>query len=140
VHARRARLHGLFGFLTVVWAAVLVRGHGAGIWVLLLFGAVLAGTGALWLHLSRHPPRLEVSRDAIRLLHGTQPRAQELLRESDELDVRLGGGKYPQPYLVVVASDQPGIAINMFDRAELARACEAQGWQFRGLKRELLPL
>jgi hypothetical protein len=73
VHARRARLHGLFGFLTVVFVAVLVRGYGAGVWVVVLFGALLAGT-------------------------------------------------------------------YMFDRAELAQACEAMGWRFVGVRQELLPL
>ena len=140
VHARRARLHGLFGFLAVMWALVLVRGYGAGAWVLILFGALLVGTIAVWISLVRHPPRLEVAHDAVRLLHGAKPGAQELRRESDELDVRLAGGKHPQPVLVVVGSDQPGIGINMFDRAELVRACEAKGWRFVGVRRELLPL
>jgi hypothetical protein len=120
--------------------AVLVRGYGAGVWVAALFGGLLVATIALWVAMVREPPRLEVLHDAIRLVHGRRPDAQELLRASDELDVRLGGGKHRQPYLVVVGSEQPGIAINMFDRAELARACEAKGWRFVGVRRELLPL
>jgi hypothetical protein len=60
----------------------------------------------------------------------TLPRAQELLRESGELYIRLSGGKHPQPYLCVAGSDQVGIALNMFDRSEVVQACEAVGWRF----------
>jgi hypothetical protein len=127
---KRRNLHGLFGFLTVVWVAVLLRGHGAGVWVVVLFGALLVATLALWVHLWRHPPRLEVSHDAIRYWHRGRPRAQELRRDSGELYIRRSGGKYPQAYLCVVASDQVGIALSMFDRDDVVRACEAAGWRF----------
>jgi hypothetical protein len=45
---KRRNLHGLFAFLTVVWVAVLARGYGAGLWVVVVFGALLVGTLALW--------------------------------------------------------------------------------------------
>jgi hypothetical protein len=127
---KRRNLHGLFGFLTVVWVAVLVRGYGAGLWVVVLFVALLVGTLALWLELTRHPPRLEVSHDAIRYWHRGKPRAQELFRESGELYIRRSGGRYPQAYLCVVGSDQVGIAMNMFDKDEIVRACATKGWRF----------
>jgi uncharacterized protein (DUF58 family) len=117
---KRRNLHGLFSFLTVVWVAVLIRGYGAGVWVVALFGALLLGTLALWLHLTRHPPRLEISHHAIRYWHKGKPRAQELVRESGELYIRRSGGRYPQPYLCVVGSDQVGIALNISTRT---RSC-----------------
>jgi hypothetical protein len=114
-----------------VWVVVLARGYAAGLWVVVLFGALLVGTLGLWWHLFRHPPRLEVSHDAVRLWHGSKPRAQELLRASGELYIRRTGGRYPQPYLCDAGSDQAGIAMNMFDKDEVIRACEASGWRFR---------
>jgi hypothetical protein len=130
VPVRRRNLHGLFGFLTVVWVLVLARGYGAGLWVQVVFGALLVGTVLLWLHLTRHPPRLEISEAAIRLWHEGKPGVQELDRGSGELYIRRSGGKHPQPYLSVRGSDQEGIALNMFDKDEVVRACEAQGWRF----------
>jgi hypothetical protein len=81
-------------------------------------------------NLTRHPPRLEISHDAIGYWHRGKPRAQELLRESGELYIRRSGGRYPQPYLYVAGSDQVGIALNMFDKDELVGACEGMGSRF----------
>ena len=127
---RRRNLHGLFGFLTVVWILVLVRGYGAGLWVKILFAALLIATVLLWLHLTRNPPRLEISEAAIRFWHEGKPGVQELDRGSGELYIRRSGGKHPQPYLCVRGSDEEGIALNMFDKDEVVRAAEALGWRF----------
>ena len=130
VPVHRRNLHLLFGFLTVVWGLVLLRGYGAGLWVQVLFGALFVGTVALWLHLTRNPPRLEVAEDAIRLWHEGKSGVQELQRESGELYIRRSGGKHPQAYLCIVGSDQVGIALNLFDKDAVVRACEAMGWRF----------
>jgi hypothetical protein len=131
VPVHRRNLHALFGFLTVVWGLVLARGYGAGLWVQVTFGALLVGTVALWLHLTRHPPRLEVAEDAIRYWHEGKPGVQELHRGPGELYIRRSGGKHPQPYLSLTGSDEPGIALNLFDTKAVVRACEALGWRFR---------
>ncbi len=135
VRSKPWRRHFLFGFLTVAFAAALVRGHlgmtGTGRLVVdVVFGALTAGTIALWTHLARHPTSLEISHDTIRHWHRGLPLPHELLRESGELYIRLAGGKYPQAYLCVAGSEQVGLPLNMFDRTEVIRACEAQGWRF----------
>ena len=130
VPVHRRNLHVLFGFLTVLWGLAILGGYGVGLWVQVLFGALLVGTVLLWLRLTRNPPRLEVAQDAIRLWHEGKPGVQELRRESNQLYIRRSGGKHPQAYLCVVDSDQVGIALTLFDKDEVVRACEALGWRF----------
>jgi hypothetical protein len=130
VPVRRRNLHILCGFLTVVWIVAVAGGYAVGVWLQLVFVALLIATVLLWLRLTRNPPRLEISEAAIRRWHEGKPGVQELDRGSGELYIRRSDGKNPQPYLSVRGSDQEGIPLDMFDQDEVVRAAEALGWRF----------
>jgi hypothetical protein len=136
VRERPGRVHFLWGFLSVVFAAALVRGHlgmsGAGrVAVDAVFAVLVAGSLGAWVWSRRHPAHLEIGPDAIVLVHRGRPRTTTLPRTSGELYVRttLVGGKHPVHFLKTPGCDA-AIDLQMFDRRELEDACSAAGWRF----------
>jgi hypothetical protein len=76
----------LWGFLTVVFAAALVRGHFGGplttgrIVADVVCGTLLAGSIAAWVWFRRHPARLEITPEALEFSHRGQPNSTKLAR------------------------------------------------------------
>ena len=131
-----AKVNLLFGFLVVMFAAALVRGHlgaetGTGrVAVDALFGTMLAGTIGTWVWLRRYPARLEISNETISFTHRGAKNPQRLLRSTGDLYIRRFGGRHPRPYLCTTGSEE-GLLLLMFDHEKVVQACVAQGWLFR---------
>jgi hypothetical protein len=132
--------HWIFGFLSVAFATVLIRGHmGAETdtgrtTVDLVFGLLTVGTIAVWWLMSRHPARLEISREKITLRHRGLPRTQQIPRTSGDLYVKhvmMGSikSKTRTTYLCT-PGNETSLQLDMFNREEVTRACLATGWRF----------
>jgi len=132
--------HWIFGFLSVVFAAALVRGQmgaetDAGrISVDLVLGFLTVGTIAAWWWMSRHPARLEISREKITLRHRGLSRMQQIPRTSGYLYIKhvMAGpakAKTRTTYLCT-PGNETSLQLDMFKRDEVTRACLATGWRF----------
>lgn len=124
----------LFGFLTVAFAFALWRGHqgaetGAGRWVMdAIFSVGVIASVTAWISFHRHPARLEISQDVIRLSHRDKPNSIELRRPGPLYVHRVFNPKGgAQSWLKVVGSDD-AIPLVLFDWREVERACQAAGW------------
>jgi hypothetical protein len=128
----------LWGFLTVVFAAALLRGHfGAGtttsrIVIDVVFGALLAGSVGAWVWFRRHPARLDITPEGIAFRHRGQSGSTRLVSPG-ELYVRTTyiGGTDRLHWLMVTGSDA-AISLNMFNHGEVKDACRTNGWRFVG--------
>jgi hypothetical protein len=132
--------HWIYGFLSVAFAAALGRGNiGAETdagrnTVDLVFGLLTVGTIALSWWMSRHPARLEISREKILLRHRGLPRTQQIPRTSGDLYIRhvMAGSakaKTRTTYLCT-PGNETSLQLDMFNREEVTRACLATGWRF----------
>jgi hypothetical protein len=138
VPERPRRVDLLWGFLSLVFAAALVRGHfGASsttsrLVVDLGFGTLLVGSIAAWIWFRRHPARLEITPEAVAFEHRGQSGSTRLVRPG-ELYIRttLVGGTDRLNFLKVTGSDE-AIVLTMFDHEEVKAACRANGWRFVG--------
>ena len=126
----------LWGFLTVVFALVLVRGHlGAettnGRIAVDLFAGTLFVLSLLgWVWFNRHPARLEISADAIVLQHRGQAKSTRLPHTGPLYVSRtMIGGKHPVAYLRVAGSED-SIAMGNFRLGEIQEASLAAGWEW----------
>ena len=138
VAERSRRVDLMWGFLTVVFAAALVRGHagagstGAPTAIDLIFGVLTAGSIAAWVWFRRHPARLEVTPEAVVFAHSGQ-RGATRLAPPGELSIRtkLMGGKNPVQFLELAGTDLR-IPMATFDHDRVQAACRANGWRFAG--------
>ncbi|HSK16288.1 MAG TPA: hypothetical protein VK915_08965 [Gaiellaceae bacterium] len=129
----------VWGFLTVVFAVALVRGHlGAGsatgrIAVDAGMGLLFAGSAGGWWWFRRHPARLEVTPEEIAFVHRGRRRSATILRGAGDLAIRtrhLGGQN--RLHFLTGAGSEEAIPLTTFDHAEVETACRAQGWRFDG--------
>jgi hypothetical protein len=126
----------LWGFLTVVFAAALVRGHFGGPLTTgrivgdVIFGALLAAAIAAWVWFRRHPARLEITPEAVEFSHRGQPNPTRLIGPG-KLYVKTTyvGGTDRLHWLMVTGSEE-AISLNMFDHEEVKAACRANSWRF----------
>jgi hypothetical protein len=124
-----------FGFLTVAFAAALVRGHlgaetsGGRIAVDIFCGVFLLGIVSGWVYMRSHPGRIGVSSDEIRQWHRGAATAVGIARTDGDLYIRSSGGKHPQPYLRATGSDT-ALLLTMYNQKEVIDACVACGWRF----------
>lgn len=140
VVTEKARLVNLlWGFLAVMSALALVRGHlGAEtttgrIVGDVIFGTLLVGSVWMWLWSRRYPSRLEISPETITYTYRGAGNPTTLFRNGGDLYVHTTwmGGRHPTTlrYLKVTGSDE-GILLQTFDWPEVERACMANGWRF----------
>jgi hypothetical protein len=129
-------VHFVYGFLTVAFAAALIRGHlGAetdlGRTVVdIVFGVLAVGTLAVWIYMRRHPGRIGVSRDQIQQWARGKRRAAVITKEDGDLYIRYSGSyKSPQPFLRATGTDQ-ALFLTMYTQQEVIDACIACGWRF----------
>ncbi|MDQ4024920.1 MAG: hypothetical protein M3217_05435 [Actinomycetota bacterium] len=124
----------LWGFLSVVFAVALWRGHqgaqtGAGRLALdVIFGVGVIASVTAWISFHRRPARLEISQDVIRFSHRGRPNTIELRRPGPLYVHRVfnprGGA---QSYLKVAGSDD-AIPLVLFNFKDVERACRSAGW------------
>lgn len=134
VEQSNSSVNGLWGFLTVAFSFALWRGHqgaqtDAGRWVLdVILGVLVIASITAWISFHRHPSRLEISRDVIKLSHRDRPRSIVLRRPGPLYVHRVfnprGGA---QSYLKVAGSDD-AIPLAFFNWKDVERACRAAGW------------
>jgi hypothetical protein len=136
VGERPRRVDVLWGFLTVVSAAALVRGHFGGsttstkVVIDLAFGTLLAASVAAWIWFRRHPARLEITTDAVAFSHRGQSGSTRLVGPGElYVYTTLIGGTDRLNFLKVTGSDE-AILLTMFDHEEVKAACRARGWRF----------
>ena len=126
---------GLFGFLTVVLVAAIVRGapgtHRISTYVVMAFCAALVVSVLItWVRQRRRPSRLEIGPDLIRFL---DPRAK-----APERQLRRAGGAVVvgvrrldlRRAIVCIAQPDTGtsIGLNYYKVRPVAVACRSQGW------------
>jgi len=136
VHERAGSRNFLWGFLSVVCAVVLVRGHlgaqtSAGrITVDLIAGILLGLCVFAWVWFNRHPASLAISSDAIVHHHRGQSQGTRLPHTGHLFVSRtMVSGKHPVAFLKVVGS-QEAISLGNFNLAEIQQASLAAGWQW----------
>jgi len=138
VPERPRRVDFLWGFLSVVFAAALVRSHFGGPLTTgpivgdVVFGTLFVAAVAAWIWFRRHPAKLEITPKAVAFSHRGQPNATKLTGPG-ELYVKTTfvGGTDRLNFLMVTGSDEV-IALTMFDHEEVTTACRANGWRFAG--------
>jgi hypothetical protein len=137
----RLQVSTLFGFLTLVAAAALIRGvigaqtTGGRVAVIVIFGALLVLFIARWVIIARRPAHLEITEDAIRYVTRAG-KASELSRhEGDELRFfRRAAGRTWILGLTVAApgtSAGPGqvlTPLSFFSRKAVRQGCQTRGW------------
>ena len=134
VEQSQVNVNVLWGFLSFAFAFALWRGHqgaqtGMGRVVLdVVFSAGVILSVTAWISFRRHPARLEISRDVVKLSHRGRPNSIELHRPGPLYVHRVfnprGGA---QSYLKVAGSDD-AIPLVLFNWKEVERACRAAGW------------
>lgn len=137
IKQKRSSVIVIYGFVAVASAAALVRGHTGAetesgrIVVDVIFGLLTLGSIALLVSLLRSPGSIAVARDTITHTHRGAPNSVVLRRTGDlyvgGTMIGTTGGR--TRYLKVVGSDD-AIPLEVFDYAELQRACVAMGWRF----------
>lgn len=135
----RSQMAILFGFLVAVFAVALIRGEiGAGttagrvaaaVFCVVLIAVVARG----WIATARRPVRLEITRDAIRLVQ-RNGQVSELSRQSgDELRfVKRHAGPLSRIWILGLTIVGTATFIDLtifFSRGEVRKACRAQGWR-----------
>jgi hypothetical protein len=126
---------GLFGFLTVVLVAAIVRGafgtHRVSTYVVMAFAAALLVAVVIsWVRQRRRPSHLEIGPDLIRFLDpGAKIPERQLGRMGGAVVVgvrRLG----LRTAVVYIAQPDTGTSIdlNYYKVRPVAVACRAQGW------------
>lgn len=132
-----AQRYGMGAFLVVVFGALAVRIFAgspatsavvAGIIVMALIAVFIGG----WIRLLLHPTQLTISDSAITFT-GMKGELTTLTRQpgAELVLVLTGGWRYRQLKLTVNGTG-PAIPLNMYDKKQVRRVCEALGWQFRG--------
>jgi hypothetical protein len=135
VHPSRFQRDGSFGFLTLAFAAAIIRGatgtHRASTYVVVgIIAVLLIVTVAFWIKLRRRPSRLEIGPDLIRFVDPVSKTAERHLR-------RDGGGvvvgvRHASLRTWVAYISQPdtgtSIDLNSFKVKQVAEVCQAQGW------------
>ena len=136
VNERAGSRNFLWGFLTVVFGAALVRGHlgaettSGRIAVDLIMGILFAGSLAGWIWFNRHPARLEITPEAVVHVHRGQQGGLRLANTGHLYISRTFiGGKHPVAYFRVAGSDE-AIPVGNFNVAEVQQATRAAGWQW----------
>lgn len=135
---RESRLQrdGLFGFLTAVFVAALVRGvlgasTSAGrITVAAVFGAIIALIIVVWVFMVRHPALIEVDYESIRYVSGSR-RPDKVLYAARGRDLRIvshRNGRTAAVSLVQVASGED-VALRLFSRKAIRDTVQQYGWQ-----------
>ncbi|MFN2390119.1 MAG: DUF3592 domain-containing protein [Actinomycetota bacterium] len=137
VKQKQSSVIAIYGFLAVVFAIALVRGHlGAETTTGrvvgdLIFGALTLGSIAALVRFQKRPGRITVARDVISYSHRGATTPIELHRTGDLYIGRTftASGIAAAHYLKVDGSDAV-ISLAVFDRNEVERACLAMGWGF----------
>jgi hypothetical protein len=137
VRQSKAQARWLFGFLAVAFAAALVRGvMGAStttgrVAVGVICGLLLAGALVAVAAAGRRRDYLEVEQDQIRYVRWSGQQVSAFTREwgSDLRFVRRAAGRTFVDCLNIPGTDNI-IALPLFSKPEVQRACIARGWQF----------
>jgi hypothetical protein len=139
VGERRSQRNTLFGFLVVVILAApilaLVRGgpHDTDdTIVMVVLGVVGLLVVILWIALARHPRRLVVSPEIIRLerqgaIDNTPPLS---CSPDDRLVFVLGGSARSRFWMLTDSAGDSRLSLQFFDKNEVEQACIAAGWRF----------
>jgi hypothetical protein len=145
VAERPRRVDVLWGFLTLVFGAALVRGHlGAGttigrVAVDVAFGALLGGSISAWVWFRRHPARLEITPEAVVFAHRGQRGAVRLAAPGELYIHTTHLGTTDRLHFLKVHGSDESIPLQMFDHEEVKAACRASGWRLAGDPHERLP-
>jgi hypothetical protein len=138
VRERRSQRNILFGFLAVVVLAApilaLVRGgpHDTDdTIVMIVLGVVGVLVVFLWISLARHPRRLVVSSEIIRLeREGAVDNTPPLSRSPDDrLLFVLGGSARSRFWMLTNSAGDSRLSLQFFNKREVERACIAAGWR-----------
>jgi hypothetical protein len=136
VNERAGSRNFLWGFLTVVFGAALVRGHigaetsSGRIVVDVFMGLLFVGSLAGWIWFNRHPARLRITPGSIELMHKGQQKGLRLANTGHLYISRTFiGGKNPIAYFRVAGSDD-AIPCGNFNVAEVQQATTAAGWRW----------
>jgi len=128
----------LFGFLTLAFAVVLVRGvtgaqtTSGRVAVLVLCVVLLAVFVSAWIRTLRHPARLEITEDAIRCISRNDQAATLSRQQGNELYFvrRNRGGRIWTLGLAITSPDTVMDLGLLFSRKAVRHACLARGWRF----------
>ena len=128
----------LFGFLTLAFAVVLVRGvtgaqtTSGRVAVLVLCVVLLAVFISAWIRTLRHPARLEITEDAIRYVPRKGQSATLSGQQGNELYFvrRNRGGRIWTLGLGIMGTDTVMDLGILFSRTAVRAACLARGWRF----------
>ncbi len=129
----------LFGFLLAIFAAALIRGvTGAAtttgrVAAAVFCAALILAVGWGWASVARRPPRVEISKDAIRFV-SRNGKASTLSRQSgDELRfVKQHAGPMSRIWtlgLSIAGTDTVLLLSGFFSLSEVRKACRVQGWR-----------
>ena len=127
--------NGLFGFLTAVLVATIVRGalgtHRTSTYVVMaLAAALLVAVLVSWVRQRRRPSRLEIGPDLIRFLDpGAKTSERQLHRVGGAVVVGVRRLNL-RTAIVFIAQPDTGTSIdlNYYKVRPVAVACRAQGW------------
>jgi hypothetical protein len=136
VRESQVQIGTLFAFLTVAFAAALIRGASdaqtaAGrAAVAVLFGGLLVVLIAGWIVAVRRPHRLEVTADAVRYVRRNGQVSMLSRQQGDELRfVKERHGRTWRLGLTIVGTETV-MLLGTFSRKAVRQACLARGWRF----------
>lgn len=138
VAERSGRVDFLWGFLSVVFAAALLRGHFGGplttgrIVADVFCAVLLALSVTAWIWFRRHPARLHVTREEVAFAHRGQPNPTRLVGPGELYFRTTYMGGTDRLHWLMLTGSEAAISMNMFDHAEVEAACRANGWRFVG--------
>lgn len=135
----RSQMAILFGFLVAVFAVALIRGEigaattagrvAAAVFCVVLIAVVARG----WIATARRPVRLEITRDAIRLVQRNGQVSELSGQSGDELRfVKRHAGPLSRIWILGLTIVGTATFIDLtifFSRGEVRKACRAQGWR-----------
>ena len=138
VGERSRNVNFLWGCLSVVFAAALLRGHFGGPLTTgrivgdVFCAALLALSLAGWIWFRRHPARLEITPEVVAFSHRGQRKATRLIGPGElyfNTTYIVGSDRL---HWLMVTGSETAISMNMFDQGEVQDACRANGWRFVG--------
>lgn len=136
VREKALNVNILWGFLSVVLGAALLRGHfGAETDAGRLTGDIVGGilfVGAVsaWIWFRRHPAHITVSPDEINFQHRGQSGKGTTLPHVGDLYVHVSWMRNARLLWLKVQGSDVVIPLQMFDIAEVRNACVQMNWRF----------
>jgi hypothetical protein len=135
VDVSRLQRDGLYGFLTVAFAAALCsglireRGAVAKVTITVIFGALTLAVAVTWVKAWRHPDRLDVGADRIRL-RPSRGQASELVRaDSGQLRCFVRAAGRTRTLELQQLATGRRLALPFFSPRAVAEACRSAGWE-----------